>query len=54
MWGYISRVKVVVGVKGYHGGQEGLLESFNEGRIVEGWATKALRNKTGVAYLSSS
>ena len=52
IWGDIRRIKVVVSVKEYRGGQEGLLESLHESRIIESRATKAVRKETGVAYSS--
>ena len=45
MWGDVSRVKVVIGVEGYRGGQKSLLESLHESRIVESRATKAVERK---------
>jgi len=44
--GDISRVEVVVGIKKYRGGQEHMLESLLEGRIVERWVTIAAKKKT--------
>ena len=44
--GDISRVEVVVGVEKYRGGQERMLESLLEGRIVERRVTITANKKT--------
>ena len=55
MGGDISRVEVVVGVEKYRGGQERMLESLLEGRIVERRVTIAAKeNGKGSEYSSSN
>ena len=54
MGGDISSVEVVVGVEKYRGGQERMLESLLEGRIVESRVTIAAKEKGEGSQYSSS